>query len=238
MTVAIMQPYLFPYLGYFQLIEAADRFVIYDDVAFTPRQWINRNRLLEPGKTEPFWLTVPTSGGRGPIRDVRLMWSDQQREKLLRRVERSYANAVYFHKAWPVISAALQSPETELGSFLRQSIDAVCDYLEIRTPRVTSSSEHADSQSLRGIDRVLEIARREGADAYLNSEGGRALYPPEPFGEAGIELQFIEHIERPYPQHRGGGDFVPRLSIIDAMMHNSPAALREMLLADYRITRP
>jgi len=226
MTVAIMQPYLFPYLGYFQLIAAADRFVIYDDVAFSRGGWINRNRLLDPDSGSPFWITVPV-GPPDRIDLTEIASPGRWREKLLRRIEASYRTAPYFPTVWPMVEECLSSGETALGPYLSNTLRRTVAYLGIDTELVSSSQSHPASRDLSGADRVLAIAEAEGASTYLNAEGGTALYDAERFRSAGITLAFLHHQEIPYPQSLPG--FAPRLSIIDAMMHNSPTALAQFL---------
>lgn len=234
MTVAIMQPYLFPYLGYFQLAAAADCFVIYDDAAYSHSGWINRNRLLQPETAEPYWLTVPTHGGTRPIDKTTIAWGARTQQKALRRIEASYSGATQFHRIFPLVQSALESPQPMLGPFLQHSLELVFDELGIRTTCKRSSVDHVEYRHLKGLERVLAMVDQEGADTYLNAEGGRQLYPRQAFEAAGVGLQFLDHIEQPYPQH--SGNFVPRLSIIDVLMHNSPEQTQKLLTTGYRIS--
>jgi hypothetical protein len=237
MKLAIMQPYFFPYLGYFQLAAAADRFVLYDDADFSPGGWINRNRLLDPSSGRPFWITIPVrdAGPRRRIDALAIGGPARWREKLLRRIAASYRQAPHFADAWPVVEHALANREPRLAPFLRAALESTFDYLGIRTPLVESSSLSGD-RHLAGPARVIDMALGAGAETYLNAEGGRGLYAEADFAARGLRLQFLEHLERPYPQ-AGGHPFVPRLSVIDAMMHHPPDALRGFL-SDCRLDPP
>ncbi len=234
MKLALMQPYLFPYLGYIQLVAAADRFVLYDDVGFRSGGWINRNRLLDPVTGTPFWLTVPVRAGRR-INETAIAGPARWREKLLRRIEACYRKAPYFASIRAQVETSLMNPEPNLAAFLRTSLEATLAILGIETPLVGSSAGYGNAD-LAASARVIDIVQREGASTYLNAEGGRALYSPAEFAARGLRLEFLEHVERPYPQS-GGHPFVPRLSILDVLMHNHPDEIRGFL-ADFRLTSP
>lgn len=239
MKLAIMQPYAFPYLGYFQLAAAADRFLLFDDVACS-RCWINRNRLLDRATGEPWTFTIPLSGASrgGAIAALEIGGRPRWREKLLRRIEHEYAAAPHFATTWATLEPLLANPEPSLAKFLHKTVTTLFETLGIETELGATSELPYDNRALAGERRLVDICRREGASDYLNPEGGRELYGGANFAAAGVALHFVEHIERPYRQF--GGDFVPRLSIIDAMMFCGPAELRGLLSA-YRIcpaTRP
>jgi len=226
MKLAIMQPYAFPYLGYFQLLRAADRLVLLDDVTFIKQGWINRNRILGPHGPLRFTLPVEEAGSHRRLCDLQLTANTRWRDKLLRTIEQSYRRAAGFERAWPVVETSLRHPERRLTDWLRHSLEQVCGALAIRTPMVSAAAAHP-AGTFRGMERVLEICRREGATGYLNAEGGRTLYPAGAFAARGLSLHFVEHQPRPYPQR--DGPFVERLSIIDVMMFNDPAGLARLL---------
>jgi len=231
MRLAVMQPYAFPYLGYFQLMHAVDRFVLLDDVTYIKQGWINRNRLLGPHGPLRFTLPVQGASSNRRLCDLFLTADTRWSDSLLRTIEQNYRRAPGFERAWPVVETSLRYPERRLTDWLRHSLEQVRAALEISTPLVSAADIHP-AASCRGLDRVLEICGREGADEYLNAEGGRALYPAEIFTAHGIGLHFVEHQPRAYPQR--GAPFVERLSIIDVMMFNAQADLAR-LLEDYQV---
>lgn len=225
MKLAIMQPYAFPYLGYFQLAAAVDRFVLLDDVAFQRRGWINRNRILDPADGEPKRFTIPlckVSRDR-PICEMQIDAGPRWRRKLVRQIERSYAKAPQFGAVWPMFERLLSDPELRLSVFIRNSLTTLFAHLGIDI----SLADPPPAGDLGGEERIIEICRQAGATDYINLEGGRAIYVPEHFAAAGIRLQFLEHRELPYPQF--GSTFVPRLSIIDAIMFNDQEQLQPLL---------
>lgn len=226
MKLAIMQPYAFPYLGYFQLIGAVDRFVLLDDVNHIKAGWINRNRLMGPHGPLRFTLPIEGASQNCLLNELRLVAGPHWRDKLLRTIEQSYSRSVGFEHAWPVIESVLRFPERRLTDWLRNSLQQVSAALGLRTPITSAADAHAVGAE-RGQQRVIAMCLREGASDYVNSDGGRALYTPETFAEKGVRLHFLAHHPRVYPQR--GGAFVERLSIIDVMMSNHPADLPGLL---------
>lgn len=230
MKLAAMQPYLFPYLGYFQLIHAVDAFVIYDDINYIVRGWINRNRILVDGKAGRITLETRGASPNKPINEVGVGGNAQ---KLLKTIRQSYARAPQFPTVFPLVEAILMNEERNLARFITNGIEVLCAYLGL-APKLYLSSALDKSQVTGGQARVLELCRVLGASHYINPPGGRHLYDHEDFTAQGVELSFIEPGLRPYRQF--GGEFVPRLSIIDVMMLNDRERCGEML-RDYDLTR-
>lgn len=232
MKLALMQPYAFPYLGYFQLIHAVDRFVVLDDVSYIKSGWLNRNRLLGPHGPLRFTLPVEGASSHRRLGELQLVAGPRWQDKLLRTIEQCYSRSPGFADTWPLVEATLRFPERRLSAWLRHSLEQVCAGLGVTTPMVSAATVHP-AGTARGQCRVIDVCRREGASDYINAEGGRALYAPEEFAQAGVRLHFLTHHPRAYPQR--GAAFVERLSIIDVMMFNPPSALPQ-LLGDYSIT--
>jgi hypothetical protein len=228
MNVAIMQPYLFPYLGYFQLIHAVDVFVLYDDVNYIKGGWINRNFLLAQGRAQRF--TLPLEGA-SPYKLINCITVGNHRGKILETVRQSYGNAPQFAVVFPLIEEILDHPERNLARFLDFSLRKLCDRLELH-PRWVISSNFEKNNSLRGQDKVIVVCNRLGASRYINSPGGSDLYDRSDFRREQIELAFIEPGHTSYLQF--SDPFVPNLSIIDVMMFNNVERCRE-LLRDYTL---
>lgn len=229
MKLAIMQPYLFPYIGYFQLFKAADRFVIYDDVNFIKGGWINRNNLLiNKNKT---LFTVPLEGASpfNSIKDTKInaklypAW----KIKFLRSVEQSYKKAPFYNLVYPMISEVFENVDNQsISQLATRSIESVAKYLKLTTDIVSSSSMY-ENKELSGQDRVIDICLKEGARQYINVIGGVALYSKEDFSNHIIDLHFIQTLPLEYDQF--GGQFVPSLSIIDVLMFNDAASVVTLL---------
>jgi hypothetical protein len=226
--LAIMQPYLFPYIGYFQLMHAVDRFVVADDVTFIKQGWINRNRLLVNGGAAYFTVPVKRHAADALIRDVEIAdgGGQQWRRSLLATVANFYRRTPSFDRVYPIVERVIGAPFTRIADMARASLREVCDYLSIATTIVESSAVYGNAH-LKGQERVIDTCRRENATDYVNAIGGRALYSPEAFLEHGIRLQFVCSQAGEYPQT--AAPFVPSLSIVDVLMCNPPDAARELL---------
>ncbi len=230
-ALAIMQPYLFPYIGYWQLLQATDRFVVYDDVNYINRGWINRNRILING--EPSLITLPLLGAsqNRKIRDIEIAPATQWRARLLRSVEMAYRKAPHFDEVFAVIEQILAQDERNLAAFLTHQLRTLSRFMGLETQIVPSSVVYQNSE-LAAQARILDICRQEQATTYINAQGGRSLYAPQAFAEAGIDLHFIAMRALPYKQRYEG--FAPGLSVIDALMELGPADIRPHLAAfDY-----
>ncbi len=226
MKLAIMQPYLFPYIGYFQLVAAVDKFVFYDDVNFIKNGWINRNRLLISGDVR--YLTIPLSGASPfvKINQIRIMANGAWRKKMSAAVRQSYAKAPHFDVIYNLLSEILFNDENYISDIAKQSIMAVSNYLGLKTHFVMSSSCYGNSD-LSGERRIIDICCKEKACQYYNLPGGKVLYNYDLFKSNAITLCFIEPCLKTYRQL--SEKFYPDLSIIDVLMYNDCNAVREML---------
>ena len=233
MKIGIMQPYFFPYIGYFQLINAVDFFVIYDNIQYTKKGWINRNRYLMNGKHYLFSLPLKKDSDFLDIRDRYLADSyTQERKKILARITHAYKSAPFFSQVIPIIESCLMYQENNLFKFIFYSIQQICKYLNIGTTLIISSSINANHQ-MKGQDRVISICKAMKASHYINTLGGITLYSKHDFNEQGIQLSFINSKDIMYQQFEN--DFIPNLSIIDVMMFNSRKNT-DIMLDNYELT--
>jgi hypothetical protein len=232
MRIGIMQPYFFPYIGYFQLIAAVDSFVVYDNIKYTKKGWINRNRIQQNGATQ--WITLPLKAGSDALEiQSRQLAESFQVKKLLDQITGVYRAAPFFSQAMPVIADSLQTSERNLFGVIYKTIENVCEYLEIKTALLRSSSVNAN-HALRSEDRVISICKALDATVYINSIGGVDLYSRYAFQERDIQLQFIESLPMAYEQD--SHPFIPYLSIVDVMMFNPVNWIRDALGSGYRLT--
>lgn len=226
-----MQPYFFPYPGYFQLIAAVDTYVIYDNIKYVKSGWINRNRILRDGVPVPFSLPLKHDSDRLDVREREIAQSFQP-DKLLNQIRGAYAAATEFAGTFALIERILRHPDRNLFGFLHHSIGALCDWLGIRTP-IRISSSLAIDHGLKGRDKVIAICKALGADTYVNAIGGVDLYSHEDFAGAGLELRFVR--SRPFEYPQLGAPFVPSLSIIDALMFNPIERVRACVHENYEL---
>jgi hypothetical protein len=222
MKLAIMQPYFFPYFGYWQLINAVERFVIYDDVNYIKGGWINRNRILINGA--PIYITVPLreSSSYKRICDITLQASSVWRDKLLRSIENTYRRATFFEEIYPIIEKLIRYETDNLSDYLAHQLQTLSASLGIKAEFILTSRCYKNDH-LAGQMRILDICKREGGTTYINLPGGQTLYDMEIFRNAGIDLRFI--LMRPLPYKQRAPGFIPYLSIIDALMEVGAAEI-------------
>lgn len=232
MRLAIMQPYLFPYIGYFQLIHAVDRFVVYDDVNFIKQGWVNRNRILIGNEPHLFTMPLIDAGSFTPINAIALgAGYANWRPKFLKTLTQVYRKAPHFEQAMHVVEQALHPERKHLSELLVASLRAVMDHVGISTELVSTSANYKNND-LAGQERVLDICRQEGASDYVNPIGGVELYSKAAFAERGIRLWFLRSALNAYPQF--GTTFHPGLSIVDVMMFVQASDLKRMM-ADHTL---
>ena len=230
-SLAIMQPYFFPYIGYFQLINAADLFVVYDNIKYTKKGWINRNRFLQAGKDAVFSIPLRKDSDFLDIKD-REISANFKKDKLLNQIQEAYRRSPHFERVFSLVERIVLDKETNLFKFILNSIRETCAYLGVGTEIVVSSSLQID-HSLPGKTKVVALCKHIGADVYINAVGGQDLYSKDDFRTHGIDLKFLKTKSFEYKQL--DNKFVPWLSIIDVMMFNSPDAIRECLDSNYEL---
>ncbi|ASS59621.1 WbqC family protein (plasmid) [Rhizobium leguminosarum] len=231
MKLAIMQPYFFPYIGYFQLIHAVDKFVVYDNIKYTKKGWINRNRILRNGEDYTFSLPIKAASDSLDICD-RTLSTEFDRNKLVNQIQGAYRRAPFFSNAFPVIEQAIRFQDSNLYSYIFNSITKICDYLGIKTEFIVSSKMKID-HGLKAETKVLALCEEAGASVYINAIGGVDLYSRETFNARDIDLKFIKSKPLEYPQF--GAEFLPWLSIIDVIMFNSAESIQAKILNEYEL---
>ena len=226
--VAIMQPYFFPYLGYFQLIASVEKFIVYDDVAFIKQGWINRNRILVDGSAHTFSIPIDDLSSFRLIKDTEVNGRlfPKWKSKFLKTIDMEYRKAPHFEAARSMIERAVSVESKSIARMAVESILEVSSYLGLTT-RMILSSRGYKNEFLKGRDRVIDICKKESAESYINVPGGMELYTKEDFEREGIELKFIKPVLKPYSQF--GKDFCPGLSMIDVLMFNSPETCRQLV---------
>ncbi len=228
MKLGIMQPYFMPYIGYWQLMNLVDKYVIYDDVNFIKGGWINRNRILVNG--EPKYFNVPMLGASPNLRinEVRVDHNEAIIRKNLRILEAAYKKAPYYDIVYPMLENILWCGEDNIAKYIEHSFRVLCEYLDIETELVVSSDLDKDN-TLKRQDKVIAICRLLGATEYYNAIGGQELYSFEAFRKNGVQLHFVKTKNIVYSQFEN--EFQPSLSMIDVMMFNSKNRIKEYLEA-------
>lgn len=231
MKVAIMQPYFFPYIGYFQLMNAADVFVIYDQIEYTKKGWINRNRILVNGKDDYVSLPLKKDSDYLSIKDRFLTstW-EIEKKKMLNKIKESYRKAPYFEQTIALIEDCLDEKSANLFVFIANSLEKIKKHIAIDTKIIVSSSIDFDN-NLKSVEKVLAICTSLHATQYINPIGGVDLYQKHTFEKDSIQLNFLKTRNITYKQYEN--EFIPFLSIIDVMMFNALDDIKKNLLYEF-----
>lgn len=229
MKIAIMQPYLFPYIGYYQLISLVDKFILYDDVTFIKNSWINRNRILL-NNSEHF-ITLPLAGmsSHKLINETLVQNNPLAYKKLLKTIYQAYCKAPFYSNVYPLIEDvfSLIKNEERISIIAYKSLKIISEYLGIETKFELSSEKYSHTRGIGREERLFEIIKENKADEYINLPGGVALYSKEEFLKNGIKLSFINTGDIVYKQF--SDPFIPCLSMIDVLMFNSIEDARKLI---------
>lgn len=223
MKLAIMQPYFFPYLGYFQLMHAVNVFVIYDDVQFIKGGWINRNYILSQGRRLRLTLSLDRASPNKKINEIYII---DNKKQLLKTIEQSYKKAPYFSDAFELVMQVMEFNEKNLSLFLSNGLKCIAEYLNLDVDFMTSSSIEKNNH-IKGQQKVIDICKRLGAAEYINLIGGQKLYSINIFNDENLHLKFIRMKDVFYNQYCS--QFIPSLSIIDVLMFNSRQEISQLL---------
>lgn len=215
MKLGIMQPYFMPYIGYFQLMAAVDKYVIFDDVNYIKRGWSARNNIIVNGQKHLFSVMVEGGSQNNLYTQVRVI---DDFVKLKKTLEMNYKRAPYYAETIALLEKVFSFENRQFNHFIRNSFEVVFDYLGINTEFVFSS-DLGNDKSMKGKDKILDICKLMGATEYYNAIGGSELYDKKEFVENGIQLYFVNSTLEPYPQL--SPQFIPYLSMIDVLMMNS-----------------
>lgn len=228
MKIAVMQPYIFPYIGYFQMIKAVDKFVFYDDVNFIKKGWIHRNRILINGKDFLFSVPQEKISRNTLIKESQLSKEQYQnwKNKFLQTLELSYKKSPHYELVSKLIANILDKDFNTISELAIESVILASKYLGLNTEFLISS-ERYENQGMERAARLIDICKQENAGEYINAIGGMELYSKKEFEEQGIKLNFIKSQPIEYKQFKN--EFVPWLSIIDVLMFNSVEEINKML---------
>lgn len=236
MKLGIMQPYFFPYIGYFQLIASVDKFMLYEHVSFRKKSWITRNYIL-PSKCAPMIISVPIrdKSSEKEIRDILIENESQWRSRLLKTILHAYKKAAFFDETFTLLERIMEKPQDYLYQFNAESLIGICKHLGINTEityqhdnyrlieeDLISKFENISANDCkdkpdRKSERIIKICQTECAAIYHNPPGGHDMYNKEIFQKFGIDLKFVMPVLSDYNQFNR--HFTPNLSVIDVLMH-------------------
>jgi hypothetical protein len=221
-----MQPYVFPYLGYFHLMSAVDEFILFDDVQFIARGWIHRNQILVQGKPHVFTVPLQKHSQETRISEVRLSEFERFREKFFKTLQTAYRKASFYEGTRELVDRAFVPGTERISVLAERTLRLLAEHLGIEA-KILCASSFALPDSLTGLARILKLCELRSARTYVNASGGKGLYQPAEFTRRGIDLRFVESRFREYPQF--SGPFVPQLSILDVLMFNGRDGTRALL---------
>jgi len=227
-SAAVMQPYLFPNLAYYQLAASVDTFCFYDDVSFIKGGWINRNRILQAGKPVLFTVPLEALSSNVSINQTMTRGIARMRDKFYRTLNQAYGRLPRFGPVSDLVMEQLPTTEQPVADIAEASVRTVFDYIG-SGPRFCKASTFApETHGMDRVDRLVALTRKMRARHYVNAIGGRDLYDKAAFAAHGIKLSFLQtHL--PAYQQAGAHEFVPHLSMIDVLMQNDPDDVRALL---------
>ncbi|MDD2305482.1 MAG: WbqC family protein [Prolixibacteraceae bacterium] len=224
MKLAVMQPYFFPYLGYFQLIRSVDKFIFYDDVNFIKNGWINRNQIVINNTKKYFTVQLK---GASPNKLINEIEFTDNRHKLKSSIQLAYKKAPFYNDVWPIIEDCLMFKTEHIGILAIYSVKKVIEYLDIDIKLEISSENYSDTKGMDKAERLRAICKRNNASTYINPIGGQELYNKEDFKKEKIDLFFLNTKFTTYKQFNN--EFISGLSILDIVMFNSKEDIYKML---------
>lgn len=226
MKIAIMQPYFFPYIGYFQLLKSVDKFVFYDDVNYIKSGWINRNRIFLSGAVRYITVPIASASSFRKINETQIIKDEIWKTKIISSIDQSYSKSSFYGPVRGLIEEVLNGDSENLASLAKKSIKATAEYIGIDSIFVDSSAVYKN-QKKNGFERLVDICKMEKSGEYWNLPGGRDLYSANMFKKQQIDLKFVNVSIDEYQQNNGS--FCSGLSIIDVLMHNKPERVLQML---------
>ena len=227
MKIGMMQPYFFPYLGYWQLMNAVDEYIIYDDVNYIKGGWINRNRIKQNGEAAWFGISIKKASQNKCINELDIALTGNERDVLIKKFSIAYAKAPYVKSVLELLDDTLSYNHTNLAGFLAHSNRSVARYLGIET-RIYSATELRLDHTHHAQQRIIDICKNRGCQEYINAIGGKELYDKNSFMENGLSLSFLK-MDPDIVYSQGKGDFIPSLSILDVLSYNDFDSTRELL---------
>ncbi len=235
-----MQAYFFPYIGYFQLINASEVFVIYENVSFRKGSWVTRNRILDKGKNKPIYINLSVS--KKSIGDIVSTVSLAQKKERVEAVDNliyfNYKKAPFFDDVYPVLQNLLYCDEQNLHSYNAKLTEGICELLSIKTKIISDNSNciqienELEEKALESgnnvmTQRVIELCKYYGGNHYLNPIGGVELYSRKDFKNSNLKISFVKSDPIVYNQFES--PFIPSLSVIDVLMHAGIEKTRSFL---------
>ncbi|MFT5635030.1 MAG: hypothetical protein ACI89T_000461 [Cognaticolwellia sp.] len=226
-----MQPYIFPYLGYYQLIHHTDKWVVFDDIQFSSKSWVNRNRILHPEQNKAWqYFTIPIKKHSlsTKINELDINYQLAWKEQILGKLSHYKNRAPFYRQTINLINEVFDTSPCKLNNLLVNALKITCNYLDIDFNYQLFSELNFDESVISSPgDWALHISKKLNASEYINPPGGYSIFSEQSFLNKNIKLSFLTSDLPDYNQNRKPS--IPALSIIDVMMWNSVTDIKNML---------
>lgn len=229
MKLGIMQPYFMPYLGYFSLIDYVDKFILFDTPQFIRHGWIERNQILKLDKGT-FYIKVPLRkhSREVSIKDIEINNEIDWKRKMIAQFEHYKKKAPYYNEVMELLNGIFNESYHNIVDINHASLKSICNYIEIDTPIEIWSEMKVEIQDANAPDEwALNICKALNADVYVNPPGGKSFFNKDKYDKSGVELCFLEFMPTPYEQVQK--EFIPYMSVLDALLFCSPKQVRDMI---------
>lgn len=234
MKLAIMQPYFLPYVGYFQLINAVDKFILYDNLPYIKHGWINRNYIVQKnGSLSSITVPLQHKSSNTLISEIKIYQGQNWQRKILKDIYHCYKGATAFDEFYSLLETLFTGRiYISLHELNENLIFMVADFLGIPTKIITDNKNYLPDGPIEcppetKVQRIIEICRANNVEMYVNAIGGQKIYNKEEFLSYGVNLRFLRTNEIAYKQFKDA--FIPNLSIVDVIMHNGKGKTRKLL---------
>lgn len=224
---AIMQPYFFPSISYFRLVNAVDLFIFLDDAYYIKKGWINRNKILLDGQSHNININCKSLSQNKRINEIKIDFNKIEISKKLKTLHQAYKNAPYFKDVYPLLEKSFLFDTEYLSTYSSNTIIQTLKFLGIEKDFKFSSVDFKNTSDLKGQERIIDICKKSNTAIYINAEGGKKLYDKERFDREKIKLNYIESKYPKYTQFEN--EFVEMLSFIDVLMFNNRKVISDYL---------
>lgn len=231
-SVAIMQPYFLPYIGYFQLIDSVDVFVLYDDVHFIKKGFIHRNSILLNGKPHRFSIPLDKPSQNKLINETQLSIDDKWLDSFFKTINHAYCKAPFFEEVNNILKSLFDKTPNTISELAIKSVKVIAQTLDLNT-KFETASLHGFPKVQEKAQRLVQITQYFKGDRYINPSGGQEIYSKEQFMDLNMPLYFLEHKLNEYKQF--DSSFRAGLSILDVMMFNDSKTIKNNILKGYRL---
>lgn len=230
-----MQPYFFPYPGYFSLIKATNKWIVFDTPQYANYSWMNRNRIINCNDDNWMYFIVPLKKRplRTSINSIVIQNEVNWKEKIISQLGYYKKHAPYYNHVVEFLRETLTSEFVKLSDLNIHTLKATCKYIGIDFNYEIYSEMNLQIEDIHAPDEWgLNICKAMGVSKFINPERGQNFIDRQKYLNEKVDIKFLEYRYPDYDQKME--EFIPGLSIIDAMMFNSPKELK-VILEDYKL---